>query len=103
MKLKLTSEKLNPFTAMLSTCTEFFNRSGEYIYEQNKAGTLGSETTQQAAKNTPFNTWLLEMILSDCQTVIEGKPQYITGKGGSHVWLSDAETKERLIIITVQP
>jgi len=61
---------------------------------------MGSENTQKLARSLSFNDWLLDMILSDCETLLENNDLLIFGRGGSHVWVSRADNNERIMFIT---
>ena len=72
---------------LLRECVAFWNREGERIRQQNIDGVLGSPDTQLLAQRTLPKRWLLEMIASDCRIVTGDKPDWDSGRGGSHVWL----------------
>ena len=96
--LKLQIEKRIPdqLTEIIH-CIAFWNTNGQRIFSENKAGNLGDKGTQQFAKDTPFEDWLIEMIKCDCITYTKDKG-YKAGRGGSHVWVSDSNN-ERILMI----
>ena len=96
----------------MNECINFWNREGFHIYISNLEGTLGTKENNEEAKNTPFSSWILEMILCDAKTyakpnfeetkklslVKDGK-KLEAGRTSSHVWIH--EDDERVMMIHV--
>ena len=80
---------------------EFWNRESEDIYNQNIQGTLGTEETNQFARDAQQDDWLNEMIHIDCKTFCNSKRgkelNYSCGRTRSHVWLHKDD--ERILMI----
>ena len=84
----------------LNSSVAFWNREGARIYSENKAGKLGSKDTQEEARNTSFDLWLLEMIASDFNTIFGKDIRYTFGRSGSHCWV--CLNGKRVVFITVK-
>ena len=65
----------------------FWNQEGTACYESNFRG------------NEFYPEFILRCIAADSKAFVEAYPQYISGRSGDHVWVSDTATGTRLIII----
>lgn len=88
--------------AFIAQCIAFQNKFGGDNWRLNKKGIYGNEETQQLAKHIELDNWLLHAIHWDLDSVLEDYPELIHGSGGSHVWVADAKTNERIIMIYVE-
>src|SRR6185369_4331780 len=75
----------------------FWNAEGKTVYEANKAGTMGSQFTQEQAKKLQYQDFVFNSLLTDIQTILE-KTDFKFGKAGSHIWVSDKDNKRILFI-----
>lgn len=96
MKLYIQDETKGATNYVLKNvkeCVDFWNREGETVYAKNLTGDLGDKETNEYAKKTEYDDWLLEMILGDCNTFVASGSDTVKGstfKAGrtrSHVWL----------------
>lgn len=75
----------------------FWNQEGQRVYDANKKGLMGSKVTQEAARKETFESYILDCLSVDIATVLEGT-EFKSGKGGSHLWVSDKDNKRMLFI-----
>lgn len=69
-------------------CLSFWNQEGEKCYAMNKTGAES------------YADFILKCMASDCSVFVTPYPdQFITGKGGNHVWVDNRQTNERILII----
>jgi hypothetical protein len=80
-------------------CLEFWNREGASCHENGKDTDFRDPEKNRLRKTIGYEDFILWMIDSDCQAFVNSHPEYISGKGGHHVWIADAVTKERLLIL----
>jgi hypothetical protein len=101
MKLQLQIEaRLRDDIMEVIHCAAYWNKQGQHVYDSNKAGKMGTGRTRKHALVTPFDSWLLDSISEDINVLIENKPQYASGRAGSHVWLT--LNNERILMIYVR-
>jgi hypothetical protein len=83
----------NYVTTNISECVKFWNREGLTAYENNKTGAWGDKSTQERALTTPYDDFVLHMLLCDCQVFCNSKfakesgDKYECGRTRSHVWV----------------
>jgi hypothetical protein len=87
-----------------------WNELGPQIYQWNIAGKLGSKDSQEFARQTPFNVWMLEMIAGDGSVIAKHLSKTLSGirvgqgfqvgRSGDHVWVH--LDGQRVAIITYQ-
>lgn len=75
----------------------FWNAEGQDVYKSNKAGTMGSKTTQDEANSKTFEAFVLDCLFLDCKTILSNT-EFKCGRSGNHVWVS-TEDNDRLILI----
>jgi hypothetical protein len=69
-------------------CLQFWNQEGAKNYGMNKSG------------QESYEDFILRCMAADCRAFVEPYAnQFITGKGGNHVWVSDKPTNERILLI----
>lgn len=81
-------------------CIKFWNNKGLECHINNN---------DHYATGGSYEDFILRCIASDCRAFVEAKTdlygnpitpdQYITGKGGNHVWVSRASDNERIMFI----
>ena len=49
-------------------CVKFWNREGKDVYSKNISGALGSKETNELARSTTYDDFVLEMLMIDCRT-----------------------------------
>ena len=97
--LKITVEKSVKNTEEISKLINeiaFWNKNGQNIFDENKAGTMGDKSSQELAKNSPIELFVLNTVAAELKTLL---PSFKTGRGGSHIWICEFEN-ERNILIT---
>lgn len=97
-KIKVEIEKRIPekFFQVLAS-VGFWNEQGENVYQKNREGKMGSKFTQQEANKLKYEDFVLNSLICDVKTVLEGT-EFKFGKGGSHIWISN-DKNERMIFI----
>ena len=109
-EIKITNEikeetKINKhLSSYAKECTEFWNREGAKIYCENLLGNLGNKETNIKARNTKYDSWLLDCILIDIETLI--KCNYLkelkVGRTSSHVYVHTlVGNEERILMLYV--
>ena len=69
-------------------CLSFWNQEGNKNYAMNKTA------------NESYPDFILRCIAADCRAFVTQHPkQFITGKGGKHVWIDNTTTHERILLI----
>jgi hypothetical protein len=69
-------------------CLQFWNQEGRKYYQMNGDG------------HVDYQEFILGCIAADCLVFIEPHTEkFITGRGGSHVWVTDKISKERILLI----
>ena len=102
-KLQVTVEKRIPTSIIqIFASIGFWNERGESIFQDNKDGKLGSKKSQEFARQTDYDTFILTSIMYDIDTIISADDQkkhgLKCGKGGSHVWVSNKDN-ERILFL----
>jgi len=98
--------KSNYVTKIMLECQEFWNREGKTIFKQNIAGDLGSKETNEFARKTQYDDWLLEMLLCDCKGMCNSTESTVKdinfecGRNRSHVWVH--MENERILMFYVK-
>jgi hypothetical protein len=105
MTLKIEIEKRLPSQLFhVLACCGFWNEQGKNVYEKNKAGEMGGKYSQEQARKLSYNDFCLNSLLSEIKTFAESTGEgywvdgYKYGKGGSHIWVSNAQN-ERILFI----
>lgn len=95
-------KKQNNAIAFVMQCVGFWNVEGAQVHQMNCERRLGTPTTQEMAIRLPFDSWMLEMLIIDIRAhIAESYAGWKAGRAGSHIWISDAKTNERIFFITV--
>ena len=80
----------------------FWNEQGQQVYEQNKAGKMGSKFTQGEANKLPYTDFCFNSLLSEIESFSQSSEHwpagYKYGKGGSHIWVSNPKNERVLFI-----
>lgn len=72
---------------MAENC-QFWNSEGLKCYNENNTN-----------KNIEYKDFILNCLAADARAFVNANQQFITGKGGNHVWIADATTNERIAIL----
>jgi len=107
--LKIEIEKRLPPEANLwqvFASVGFWNENGQRVYDENRAGKMGSKFTQGEAKRLSFEEFVLNSLNSDIETLKSStrlpnkywEPGFTHGKGGSHIWVSNPKNERVLFI-----
>ena len=83
-------------------CVGFWNKNGLNVWEENKAGRMGSEQTQEMARKLSYEDYILHNLSKDYSKLkmfTDEDSKVIFGRSGSHIWVSLKENNNRLIFI----
>lgn len=80
-------------------CISFWNKEGVICYQNSKTTIWPDEQKNRTCKTISYEDFILWMISSDCEAFVISNPQYLTGKGGHHVWIADRDTNDRILFI----
>ena len=84
----LEVKQLPPELYEIIHCLRFWNNEGKKCFEMN------------GEKGEQYQDFILRCIAADCRAFVEPHPElFITGRGGRHVWVTDLQTGERILII----
>jgi hypothetical protein len=109
MTIKVEDERngiVNNINTNILSCVDFWNREGIDIYKRNQIGTMGSDETNAMALLTPYDDFVLDMLLLDCKTFIKSKQAielettFECGRNRSHVWVH--ENGNRILMLHVE-
>jgi hypothetical protein len=75
----------------------FWNQQGADIYEQNRKGKMGTKASQELSRKIDYKEFILDNLLGDLRTILDGKG-FKSGRGGSHLWVSN-DKNERILFI----
>lgn len=99
-EVKLETEIIKELTSYTESCVGFWNKEGAKIYCENLLGKLGSESTNKLARNTKYDSWLLDMIMCDISYKVKRYPHAIkVGRTSSHVYVHTLEGEEHRIFL----
>lgn len=87
---------------LLFGCVGFWNKNGLNVWEENKAGRMGSKQTQEMARKLSYEDYILHNLAKDYSTLktfTDKSSILIFGRSGSHIWISLKEDNKRLIFI----
>ncbi|SFS61770.1 hypothetical protein [Mucilaginibacter polytrichastri] len=88
LKGMLCSDPLPKELREIIHCLSFWNQEGTKNYAMNKAG------------NESYPDFILKCIAADCRAFVTPfAEQFITGKGGNHIWVDNRDTNERILLI----
>ncbi|MBB6271824.1 hypothetical protein HDF26_002281 [Pedobacter cryoconitis] len=88
LKGLLEAEVLPPELREIVHCLSFWNQEGEECFKMN------------GLPHESYQDFILKCIAADCRAFVDNCPeQFITGMGGSHIWVCDKHTGERILII----
>lgn len=111
MKIYILQEtnELNYVTRNILECVEFWNRSHKEIHAKNLSGELGTKKTNEFAKISQYDDWLLEMIRTDCKTfcnqdysergLFVENIKFETGRTRSHVWVHQDDKRVLMLFV----
>lgn len=94
----LIEKKVDAALLPIFQCIGFWNEEGLAVYQQNKERKLGTPSSQEEAQSMGFLPWRLKMLYYDCESLLKDKP-FVFGLAGSHLFVSHAETNERIIMV----
>lgn len=84
----LEANQLPPELNEIIHCLTFWNQEGRKCFLMN--GVAGEH----------YHDFILRCIGADCKVFVNPHPdRFLTGGGGRHVWVSDLQTGERILII----
>ena len=84
-------------------CVKFWNREGKDIYSRNISGALGSKETNELARSTTYDDFVLEMLMIDCRTFCnsgfakKSGIKFESGRVRSHVWFHEDDDRKLMI------
>jgi len=84
----IEQELYDPILLKMAENCQFWNSEGYQCYKMNG----------NPSKESYFD-FILKCISCDARAFVEANPQFITGTGSNHVWISSTITKERIMII----
>ena len=107
--MKLSYQKEKTFTEDYVTnnllqCIQFWNREGDDIYQKNLNGRLGTDQTNEQARQMQQDDWLNEMMLIDAKAFCASRNNtvdYNCGRTRSHVFVHKGD--ERVLMIYADP
>lgn len=83
----LKAEALPPELNEVAHCLTFWNQEASKLYPVNKK------------RNEDYTDFVLRGIAADCRAFVHPYPeQFVTDKGGSHVWIADKKSGERILL-----
>ena len=91
-KYELEGEK-NYVTSNIIDCVNYWNREGIDVYSNNITGEYGSKETNEKARKTVYDDFILDMLLIDCRTFCNSKyakessVEFECGRTRSHIWV----------------
>ena len=106
MTIKVSDERkgnTNYVNSNILECVKFWNREGKDVYTKNKSGDLGSAYSNELANKVSYDDFVLEMLLSDCKTIINSKwaidsgINFECGRTRSHVWVHEDDDRKLMI------
>jgi|GEM_PF-6182935 len=69
-------------------CLQFWNQEGRKCYEMNKK------------RDEEYRDFILDGIAADCRVCVEPHAdKFITGRGSSHVWVTEQFSNRRILLI----
>lgn len=84
----------------LFNCVKFWNKNGLHCHINNN---------EHYKTGGSYEDFILRCMAADCRAFVDAKPstyqpdlipgQFITGKGGSHVWVKRVSNDERILFI----
>ena len=86
-------------------CVKFWNREGVDVYSKNLTGELGSKETNELAKKTTYDDFVLEMLMIDCRTFCnsdfakKSDIKFKSGRVRSHVWFHEDDDRKIMIYV----
>ena len=86
-------------------CVKFWNREGEDVYSKNLTGELGSKETNELAKKTTYDDFVLEMLMIDCRTFCnsgfakKSDVSFESGRTRSHVWFHENDDRKLMLYV----
>lgn len=81
-------ETLPPELYEIVHCIKFWNQEGEKCFAMNKDN------------GEDYRDFIIRCIAADCRAFVDPNAEkFITGRGSSHVWVTDRQTKQRILLI----
>jgi len=108
MEIKVQDETKgtkNYVTNNIIECVKFWNREGLNVYSKNISGDLGSKETNELARTTTYDDFVLEMLSIDCRTFCNSefaknsKVRFESGRVRSHVWVHEDDDRKLMIYV----
>ena len=95
----------NYVTNNIIECVDFWNREGLKVYSKNVSGELGSKETNELARTTTYDDFVLEMLSIDCRTFCnsnfakDSNIRFESGRTRSHVWVHEDDDRKLMIYV----